>query len=137
VGRHVSGVPSVPEGNLSLHLQGGPEAAAQARHAIAGLSAELDQPERETLGLLVTELVANSVRHADAASLEVKAIVTGTSVWLQVTDEGPGFDPVEERRLADRRDDSGWGLMLVECLSHRWGVGKDQGATRVWFELRR
>lgn len=120
-----------------MHLQGGPEAPAQARHAIAGLGGELDQPQRETLGLLVTELVANSVRHAHAVSLEVNAIATGGAVWLEVTDEGPGFDPVEERRLADRRDDSGWGLLLVESLSHRWGVGKDQGATKVWFELRR
>ena len=34
-------------------------------------------------------------------------------------------------------EESGWGLFLVERLAHRWGVGRDGPATRVWFELRR
>ena len=121
---------------VTMRLEGGPRAAAAARHAINGLSGGLDEPDRETLRLLVTELVANSVRHAHAKTVELKAIVTGGSVWLEVADEGPGFDPQSERDAAAWRDDSGWGLLLVERLSDRWGVGHQGGGTRVWFELK-
>ena len=34
-------------------------------------------------------------------------------------------------------DRSGWGLFLVERLADRWGASHAEGATKVWFELRR
>lgn len=120
-----------------MSLQGGPAAAAAARRAVSNLGGDLDEPDRETLRLLVTELVANSVRHAHAKTVELKAVVSGGSVWLQVTDKGAGFDAKAEQRAAAKREDSGWGLLLVERLSDRWGVNGEEGSTRVWFELKR
>ena len=51
----------------------GPDAAAEARRAIAGLRADLDPPLMETLRLLVTELVTNSVRHTECDSLTLES----------------------------------------------------------------
>ena len=89
----------------------------------------------ETLRLLVTELVSNSVRHARADTVVLRVLVGRTAVLTEVTDEGPGFDP--EATGTPGTDDSGWGLFLVERLAHRWGVTQQTDATKVWFELRR
>lgn len=125
---------SVDDG-VSMRLTGNPDAAAQARRALSKLRADLDPPLMETLRLLVTELVTNSIKHAQADSVVLKVLVGRSSVWTEVTDEGPGFDP--DGTLKQRQDRSGWGLFLVERLAHRWGVNRDGPATKVWFELRR
>ena len=123
------------EDGLSMRLSGGPEAAARARRALSKLRADLDPPTMETLRLLVTELVANSIRHARADALTLRIIVGNKTVLTEVTDEGPGFDPVKAGK--PREDHTGWGLFLVERLADRWGVAREGRATRVWFELRR
>jgi anti-sigma regulatory factor (Ser/Thr protein kinase) len=89
----------------------------------------------ETLRLLVTELVTNSVKHAQADNVVLRVLVGPSSVWTEVTDEGPGFDPANTG--APRADRSGWGLFLVERLADRWGAEHESGATKVWFEIRR
>jgi anti-sigma regulatory factor (Ser/Thr protein kinase) len=123
------------EDGVSLRLAGTPEAAAVARQALSRLRGDLDPPLMETLRLLVTELVTNSVQHADAKSVVLKVLVGRSVVWTEVTDPGPGFNPTETG--SPRPDRSGWGLFLVERLADRWGVNRDGAATRVWFELRR
>jgi anti-sigma regulatory factor (Ser/Thr protein kinase) len=129
-----SSTSSVDDG-ISLRLRGGPEAGARARRALSKLRADIDPPLMETLRLLVTELVSNSVRHARADTVVLKVLVGRTVVLTEVTDEGPGFDPEETGKPGT--DDSGWGLFLVERLAQRWGVSQQDDATKVWFELRR
>jgi anti-sigma regulatory factor (Ser/Thr protein kinase) len=129
-----SSTSSVDDG-ISLRLRGGPEAAARARQALSKLRADIDPPLMETLRLLVTELVSNSVRHAGADTVILKVLVGRTLVLTEVTDEGPGFDPTDAGDPGT--DDSGWGLFLVERLAHRLGVTQQADATKVWFELRR
>jgi anti-sigma regulatory factor (Ser/Thr protein kinase) len=120
---------------ISLRLRGGPEAAARARRALSSLRADIDPPLMETLRLLVTELVSNSVRHAQSETVILKVLVARTAVLTEVTDEGPGFDP--DDAATPGTDDSGWGLFLVERLADRWGINQNEDATKVWFELRR
>jgi anti-sigma regulatory factor (Ser/Thr protein kinase) len=129
-----SSTPSLDDG-ISLRLRGGPEAAARARRALSKLRADIDPPLMETLRLLVTELVSNSVRHAHSETVVLKVLVGRATVLTEVTDEGPGFDPADTGTPVS--DDSGWGLFLVERLADRWGVHQNDGATKVWFELRR
>lgn len=129
-----SSASSVDDG-LSLRLRGGPEAAARARGALSKLRADIDPPLMETLRLLVTELVSNSVRHAQSDTVVLKILVGRSAVLTEVTDAGPGFDPAATPEPG--KDESGWGLFLVERLAHRWGVNQSNGETRVWFELRR
>jgi anti-sigma regulatory factor (Ser/Thr protein kinase) len=121
---------------LRMRLGSGPDAAAEARHGIAKLRADLDPPLMETLRLLVTELVTNTVRHTDCDSLTLRVAIGKSAVLTEVADDGPAFDPehVEEEAEAD---DTGWGLFLVQRLANSWGVKDEGGSKRVWFELRR
>ena len=87
------------------------------------------------LQLLVSELVTNSVRHANLAPgqrLDLRVRVVPGSVRVEVEDPGPGFTPTP-RRSGDRRDE-GWGLYLVEHIADRWGVIDGPPAV-VWFEI--
>ena len=120
---------------LRIRLESGPGAAAQARSELAKLCADLDPPLMETLRLLVTELVTNSVRHTDGDSVTLQVAVGSSAVLTEVADAGPSFDP----DCVDKRgsDGYGWGLFLVQRLSQRWGVKNDGGSKRVWFELAR
>jgi anti-sigma regulatory factor (Ser/Thr protein kinase) len=87
------------------------------------------------LQLLVSELVTNSVRHAQLVPgqrIELRMHVETGMVRVEVEDPGPGFSP-SPRRSGDRRDD-GWGLYLVEHIADRWGV-MDGPPSIVWFEM--
>ena len=123
-----------------MRLGSGPDAAAEARRAIAELRADLDPPLMETLRLLVTELVTNSVRHTECDSLTLRVAVGKAAVLTEVTDDGPKFDAegaVEAEQPGGRGEDTGWGLFLVQRLARDWGVKKDKRSKRVWFELGR
>ena len=124
---------------LRMRLGSGPDAAAEARRALAKLRAELDPPLMETLRLLVTELVTNSVRHTDCDSLTLRIAVGKAAVLTEVADEAPGFDlgSVVTSESAAHDPNAGWGLFLVERLARRWGVKEDGSTKRVWFELAR
>jgi anti-sigma regulatory factor (Ser/Thr protein kinase) len=123
------------EDRLSLRLERAEDAAARARRGLARLRGDLDPPLMETLRLLVTELVTNSVRHTRAQTIVLRVLVGRTAVWTEVTDAGPGFDPAATGSPA--RDHTGWGLFLVERLAKRWGVTRNEAGSKVWFELRR
>jgi len=120
---------------LRMRLGSGPEAAAEARKAIASLRADLDPPLMEMLRLLVTELVTNSVRHTDADALTLRVAIGHSAVLTEVADDGPSFDP--DALGQPGGDDCGWGLFLVRRLAENWGVIEDGDSKRVWFELRR
>lgn len=127
-----------PDG-LRMRLGSGPDAAAEARQAIGKLPADLDPPLVDTLRLLVTELVTNSVRHTDCDALTLRIAVGRKAVLTEVTDDGPSFDlePYEAESVEEHDPGFGWGLFLVQRLARNWGVKADGGSKRVWFELRR
>jgi len=85
--------------------------------------------------LLVSELVTNSVLHAqmsDEESIELHVHVDRGRVRVDVTDAGPGFEPSEPE--PSRNMESGWGLTLLRRLAERWGVRRNHKTT-VWFEI--
>jgi anti-sigma regulatory factor (Ser/Thr protein kinase) len=127
-----------PDG-LRMRLGSGPNAAAEARRAIAGLRADLDPPLMETLRLLVTELVTNSVRHTDCDTLTLRIAIGKGAVLTEVEDAAPVFDlsPFEPHEAESHDPGSGWGLFLVQRLARSWGVKEEGRAKRVWFELGR
>jgi anti-sigma regulatory factor (Ser/Thr protein kinase) len=130
-----SGTQSGADETLSLRLDGTKDAAAIARGALGRLRADIDPPLMETLRLLITELITNSVRHASTDNIHLRVLVRPTSVLTEVMDGGPGFDP--ETTGVPRADRGGWGLFLVERLADSWGADHEGGDTKVWFELRR
>jgi anti-sigma regulatory factor (Ser/Thr protein kinase) len=120
-----------------FELAGGPYAATAARLALDNLDTELDPVLAQDLRLLVTEAVKNSVQHAGVGpedSIGLKIAVHPDRVRIEVTDEGPGFEPDASRPTED--EITGWGLFLIDQLSDRWGVVHDKGTT-VWFEVSR
>lgn len=124
---------------LTLRLPASPKAPGAARRALEGLELYIGDELCDTIKLLVSELVTNSVRHAALADqdvIEVSVTAAGETVRVEVLDPGHGFDPAGRRISLDDADErtSGWGLYLTDMLTHRWGVSRaDQ--TRVWFEI--
>lgn len=109
-------------------------APGAARHALDELNDHIDPAVKEDVRLLVSEVVTNSVIHAQPDSPGEVALDVWASedvVRVAITDRGPGFVAGE---LPPGGEGSGWGLMMVERLAHRWGVELDDG-TEVWFEF--
>jgi len=112
-------------------------APAAARQCLERLHARLDPDGLETMRLLVSELVTNSVRHARLESsgwINVAVEEKPRALRVAVSDPGIGFD--ERPGPPQPGGGSGWGLHLVEQLADRWGVSRD-GETKVWFEIDR
>lgn len=122
--------------SIRIQIPGDNQAAARARAELARLRSMLDDPVVENIRLLVTELVTNSVRHAQASKIELMILVSRTRVHVEVANPGGGFEP---RPSGPEDSDTGWGLFLVDRLSDGWGVTQGSGTDyqRVWFELAR
>jgi anti-sigma regulatory factor (Ser/Thr protein kinase) len=119
---------------LKLHFAGGNDAPVRARYALLALDGALAD-SRDTVRLLVTELVSNSVVHAGAdeqCAIDLMVSADTDRVRVEVEDHGPGFEP--RRSEPDLERGGGFGLFLVEKLADRWGVEPER-PTRVWFEL--
>jgi anti-sigma regulatory factor (Ser/Thr protein kinase) len=122
---------------VERNLPVAPEAAAEARHALDGLTGEIPDGRLCDVRLLVSELVTNAVRHANLAAGDVISLVIEIAdhmLRVEVHDPGGGFVP--SAPSPDPARPSGWGLYLVAELADRWGVDSDD-TTLVWFELDR
>ena len=95
----------------------------------------LDEKQYKAFELVVTEVVSNAVRHGGAPNEPIRMALTPKDGFMcvQVTDSGPGLIPRPGALEAD--DDGGFGLFIVEQLTRRWGVTREDRRTRVWFEL--
>jgi hypothetical protein len=119
-------------------IAGGPGAAAAARRIVeAELDGRLPRETVDDVALLVTELVANGVRHGGAgadSSLHLLLQGDGPGLRVEVTNPVDGAAGRPARRPADLAGGGGIGLNLIETLASRWGV-RSIPQTAVWFEL--
>ena len=105
-----------------------PDTAAQARTYLRQVVSDLDSMRKTEADLLVTELVANVIRHSPASeTLELAISRTNTGVRISVLHPHPA--PIET-------PDPGVGWSLVDRISKSWGHDYDKGRLVVWFELR-
>jgi signal transduction histidine kinase len=110
-------------------------AAPQARALVSeALGAEGDGCGHD-LSLVVTELVANAVRHGRGRRIELRIRTLDGTVRVEVENRCWTARP-RPRLLTTTRPD-GRGLSLVAAFSERWGVESARGGrTRVWAEVR-
>jgi hypothetical protein len=81
--------------------------------------------------LLVTELVANVVRHVGSSAI-VRVCPLQKGVRVEVDDDStqaPSVQPLDTWGL------SGRGLRLVEGYASRWGTEVGRRGKTVWFEV--
>jgi anti-sigma regulatory factor (Ser/Thr protein kinase) len=127
---------SRPADPFEVSLASEDDAPAAARAAVtAWMAGHVSETVLTDALLLVSELVANSVRHAEApadALVSVRAQIRADVLCLEVEDGGTSG--AIARRAPDLSYGGGFGLNVVEVLSRRWGVERDAG-TRVWAEL--
>ena len=120
-------------------FRGGATAARCARRAVREeVGAALPKRKLADVELLVSELATNSVRHAGCSEedeLSIEAAVEHDRVLVRLSDAGRGFERHTPRPPATGAA-SGYGLVLLERLSDRWGVSRD-GRFSVWFEVQR
>jgi two-component sensor histidine kinase len=112
----------------------GSYAPTEARlFAVEAASSFVDPPTAGDLGLLVSELVTNSVVHGAGADRIRVDVILGDPVRVEVVDFGGGFHFRPHKDIGDR---GGFGLVLVQRIAESWGMSLGD-VTRVWFELPR
>src|SRR3954447_12336627 len=111
---------------LEFHIPDRLEAPGAARKALASLNGSLHLVSEARLcdaQLMVSELVANAVRHggSEGEPVSMTARATRRAMRVEIRDSRAGFD---RQLAADLTGDSagGWGLPIVAALAHRWGV---------------
>jgi len=122
-----------PPARMLVALPLRPEAARLARREIIARSQSEDLSH--TAQLLVTELVANCIRHAAMDPRDGQIVLygrlTADHVRIEVADTGPGFDP------DDGESRPGLGMRLLDKLATSWGTAQSERGFRVWFEIDR
>lgn len=119
--------------DVELRLPAVLESVQVARRAVDRLRGDVDEERLEALKLLVSEVVSNGILHGEGTrDVDVRLWLGRRSIRLEVEDRGPGF----RRSRAAPRAGGGWGLVIVDRLSRRWGVRSGPGTT-VWLELDR
>jgi anti-sigma regulatory factor (Ser/Thr protein kinase) len=113
-----------------------PEAASvpEARRVACDVALRhLSEEQFQSFQLVVTEVVSNAVRHGGDDDIRLAVTPKDGYMCVQVTDSGSGLVP--RPGGFEAADDGGFGLYIVERLTRRWGVTREDKKTRVWFEL--
>jgi anti-sigma regulatory factor (Ser/Thr protein kinase) len=122
---------------VEANVPGGPRAASRARRLVRDeLSGRVPEDVLPDVALLVTELVANTVRHGGAhVGTELKLRFEGLPQALHVEVGNPDHTAAAVgKRKPDLLGGGGLGLHIVERVASRWGV-REGARTVVWFEL--
>jgi anti-sigma regulatory factor (Ser/Thr protein kinase) len=120
---------------LIHHLEPEPASFPVARrlaHEFA--SSAMSEQQCSHLGVAISEVVGNAVRHSGSSD-DIRLMLTRKDGYLcvRVTDGGTGLVPQPGAMASE--PGAGFGLFLVEQLTRRWGVTREDGKTRVWFEI--
>jgi anti-sigma regulatory factor (Ser/Thr protein kinase) len=121
-------------GRQSFTVPPAPHAVAEARERVMTLAEPFVERARlADLRLVISEVITNAVRHGGEGDLLVAVTPKREFLCVQVTDTGDGFAPRPRAYAPD--EDGGFGLFLIERLTRRWGLTREDSNTRVWFEF--
>jgi PAS domain S-box-containing protein len=125
--------PAAPVASAAAIVPPEPQAVASGRRFVERTLAAWARTElTDTACLLVSEILTNAVRHAQAP-IGLRMHRTVQEISFEITDDNTHLP---QRRLPDRDDESGRGLMLVEALASDWGTRPALSGKTVWFTLR-
>jgi anti-sigma regulatory factor (Ser/Thr protein kinase) len=102
-------------------------AVRTARAAVDEWLAPVPRPLRDDARSVVTELVANAVRHGEPP-IQLRIERTARGLRIDVADAG-----AQRPAYSRRAPTTGWGLRIVDALADRWGIAEN--ASRVWCIL--
>jgi anti-sigma regulatory factor (Ser/Thr protein kinase) len=130
--------PADHRASIAVRLCGGTGAPLRARRSVLPqLEGQLTETAVADVALIVSELVTNSVTHANVGpdqTLMVECAPLADRLRITVTDPGARLKP--HLRQPDHNVSGGYGLAIVASLSLAWGVVRDSvGTTSVWCEL--
>ena len=116
---------------LSLSLLPAPESVRTARDRLRELlDSWATEEKRQTIVLLLSEVVTNAVRHAPG-TVHITVTLFADRVHARVRDENPR---TPQLRAPD--ETGGRGIQLLQRLATRWGVEQHPGDGKtVWFEV--
>jgi serine/threonine-protein kinase RsbW len=124
-----------PHSARQLALPAAAKAVGVARRATRDALAAWQMTHlEENAVLLVSELVTNAVRHAQAfpAFMMLRLETADARLRIEVHDADPSWP---RQRTPAGLDESGFGIMLVHALADRWGVSEVPPGKAVWAEL--
>lgn len=121
----------------TIEIAGGVGAPARARRWVRSCLASQSIGSEPDVALIISELVTNSVAHAEADSAQLLKITlarVNDRVRIAVTDNGSETMP--HLREACDGTTGGLGLRIVDFLCLSWGVTRNgTGATEVWCDV--
>jgi anti-sigma regulatory factor (Ser/Thr protein kinase) len=128
----------VTDDELVISLSSTPHAPSLARQAAREFVLERPAaaPHVDALMLLISEAVTNAVTHPQvqgSGEIELSVAVTNGLTRVVVSDQGNGF--AESRDPLEAGGSSGYGLILLDTQSDRWGTLNAPGRFSVWFEI--
>lgn len=118
-------------------LPGTPEAVGVARELARELLGS-NHPAADTVLLLVSELVTNSIRHsrsgAPGGTVTITLCPGSAGVLVQVRDDGgPSVPSVSAAPGGDA--EHGYGLLLVDALADSWGTLASAEGRVTWCRV--
>jgi transcriptional regulator with XRE-family HTH domain/anti-sigma regulatory factor (Ser/Thr protein kinase) len=127
-----SGKPVAPwqPGQFRKRLPNTDVAPGLARAALAATAVGIPTEVSEDATLLVSELVTNSVRHADSDWVELAVDVGVDLLRIEVSDQSTRTIRPRTPGVA-----GGWGLTLLGELAARWGIERNAGGKTIWLEF--
>lgn len=123
----------------SISIPAASEGIAMARDLVSRAmmtGSETSLQRIDDAKLLTSEVVTNAVRHSGLGaegSIGLAVKLSPDRVRIEVSDAGIGFD-IAALDAPSAKNESGWGLFLVQEVSDGWGVIKNDPNV-VWFEL--
>lgn len=125
----------VPARHREVALPADPTAPRRARALLQDLAQEwgLDDDLHQDVAMVVTELVANAVDHAQTSSTVTIGL---DDRGLLVTVRDGCADGAPRPRPVDPTAPRGRGLQMVDALAESWGVTPHPDGKTVWAVLR-
>jgi serine/threonine-protein kinase RsbW len=127
---------------VRLTIPARPEYITLCRLALTGIGRlrALSDELLADLKLALTEAASNSVRHAyggrDVGMVEISYLLLPDRLVIEVTDEGGGFDPADEKGPPDELSEGGLGIAIIRAIADDVQIGAqpDGKGSRLRFE---